>query len=96
MLKKLPSYTKNFFFISGMLFLFWMLFLDSNDMYSQYKLMRKLRDLKKEKAYYLQKIDEVRADREQLLTNEAMLEKFAREKYLMKKENEDLFIIIQE
>ena len=96
MLKKLPSYTRNFFFISGILFLFWMLFLDSNDLYSQYKLMRKLNDLKTEKAYYLQKIEEVKGDREQLLTNEAMLEKFAREKYLMKKESEDLFIIIEE
>lgn len=96
MLKKLPSYTRNFFFISGMFFLFWMLFLDSNDLYSQYKLMRKLNDLKKEKAYYLHKIEEVKADREQLLTNEAMLEKFAREKYLMKKDSEDLFIIVEE
>jgi cell division protein FtsB len=73
-----------------------MLFLDSNDLYSQYKLLRKLNELKKEKAYYLEKIDEVKQNREQLLTNEAMLEKFAREKYLMKKSDEDLFIVIEE
>ena len=96
MLKKIPSYTRNFFFITGILFLFWMLFLDSNDLYSQYKLMRKLNELKKEKVYYLEKIDEVQENREQLLTNEAMLEKFAREKYLMKKGDEDLFIVIEE
>jgi cell division protein FtsB len=96
MLKKLPSYTRNFFFITGVLFLFWMLFLDSNDLYSQYKLMRKLNDLKKEKAYYLEKIKEVEEDREQLLTNQAMLEKFAREKYMMKRNSEDLYIVIEE
>ncbi len=96
MLKKLPPFTKNFFFIAGMLFLFWMLFLDSNDFYTQYKLNGKLKSLEKEKAYYLQKIEEVKKEREQLLTNEEMLEKFAREKYLMKKETEDLYVIVEE
>jgi cell division protein FtsB len=94
--KKLSSYTKNFFIVSGVLFLLWMLFLDSNDIYSQYKLWEKMRALKKEKAYYQEKIDEVKTDREQLLTNEEMLEKFAREKYLMKKEGEDLYILVEE
>jgi cell division protein FtsB len=96
MVKKLSSYTKNFFIVSGVLFLLWMVFLDSNDLYSQYKLWAKMRDLKKEKAYYKEKIEEVQADREQLLTNEEMLEKFAREKYLMKKEGEDLYVLIEE
>jgi cell division protein FtsB len=96
MFKKLLPLTKNFFLIAGMLFLFWMLFLDSNDFYTQYKLNRKLKALENEKAYYLQKIEEVQNEREQLLTNEEMLEKFAREKYLMKKEKEDLFVIVEE
>ncbi len=96
MLKRLPAVTKNFFFIAGTLFLFWMLFLDSNDFYTQYKLNRKLRSLEKEKEYYMKKIEEVKNEREQILTDEEMLEKFAREKYLMKKENEDLFVIVEE
>lgn len=96
MLKKLLSLTKNFFFAAGMLFVFWMLFLDSNDFYTQYKLNKKLHALENEKAYFLQKIEEVQNEREQLLTNEEMLEKFAREKYLMKKEKEDLYVVVEE
>jgi len=53
----------------------------------------KLRALESEKEYYLQKIEEVKKDREELLTNKELLEKFARERYLMKKETEDIFII---
>jgi cell division protein FtsB len=93
MIKKLPPFVKNFYFIVGVVFIFWMLFIDSNDLYSQYKKHRKLRELEHQKAYYAQKIIEVEKDREELLSNSELLEKFAREKYLMKKETEDLYIL---
>lgn len=96
MLKKLPKFTKSFYFITGMLFVFWMLFLDSNDLYTQNRLSRQLKSLKREKEFYQQKIDEVKREREQLLTDTEALEKFAREKYLMKKESEDLYVIVEE
>ena len=96
MLKKLPPFTRNFYFLAGFFLLFWMLFLDSNDLYTQYKMRSKLNTLRNEKAYYLEKIDEVEQDRQQLLTDEALFEKFAREKYLMKKESEDLYVIIED
>jgi cell division protein DivIC len=53
----------------------------------------KLRTLKNEKAYYEEKIKEVEKDRMELMGNKELLEKFGREKYLMKKPNEDIFII---
>lgn len=96
MFKKLPKVTRNFYFIFGMLFLSWMIFLDSNDLYTQYKLSGQLNTLKNEKEFYQQKIEEVKQEREQLLTDSEALEKFAREKYLMKKESEDLYVIVKE
>jgi len=93
---KLPRFTRNFYFIIGFFFLIWMLFIDANDIVTQYKLSNKLKTLEEEKAYYLQKIEEVKEEREELLSNDKLLEKFAREKYLMKKESEDLFIIVEE
>lgn len=96
MFNKLPKITKSFYFITGMLFLFWMLFLDSNDLYTQFKLRNQLKSLENEKEFYQQKIEEVKLEREQLLTDSEALEKFAREKYLMKKESEDLFVIVEE
>jgi cell division protein FtsB len=73
-----------------------MLFIDSNDLYSQYKKQRKLRELEYQKAYYSEKIKEVEKDRQELLSNNELLEKFARERYLMKKETEDLYIVVPE
>lgn len=96
MIKKFPKFTRSFYFISGMLFFFWMLFLDSNDLYTQYKLSRQLKILEQEKEFYEEKIGEVKKEREQLLTDSETLEKFARESYLMKKDSEDLYVIVEE
>jgi len=96
MIKKLPSFTKNFFFLTGFFFLLWMTFFDSNDIYSQYMLTKKLNNLEQEKVYYEEKIVEVKEDREELLSDEALLEKFARENYLMKKPAEDIYVIVEE
>jgi cell division protein DivIC len=93
MLKRLPPLFRNFYFVTGFSFLIWMIFLDSNDLISRFKLGSKLRTLDNEKEYYQEKIADVDKDREELMTDKDLLEKFAREKYLMKKETEDIFII---
>ena len=66
MFKGLLKFTKSFYLIAGMLFLFWMLFLDSNDLYTQYKLKNQLETLSSEKEFYQQKIEEVQQEREKL------------------------------
>jgi cell division protein DivIC len=96
MFKKLPPSFRNFYAITAFCFLVWMIFLDSNDLISRFKLGAKLRNLNREKEYYQAKIADVEKDREELMTNRELLEKFAREKYLMKKETEDIFIIQEE
>jgi len=96
MLKKLPKAFRNFYIVSGLIFLVWMLFLDSNDFLSRYKLSAKLRSLENEREYYQEKIQEVEKDREELMGTRELLEKFAREKYLMKKQTEDIFIVVEE
>jgi len=96
MLKRLPPAFRNFYFVSAVSFLAWMIFLDSNDLISRFKMSSKLRSLEVEKEFYVEKISEVEKDRKELMTNKELLEKFAREKYLMKKESEDLFIIQEE
>lgn len=96
MLKKLPKAFRNFYIVSGLIFFVWMMFLDSNDFLSRYKLSAKLRSLENEKEYYQEKIKEVEKDREELMGTRELLEKFAREKYLMKKQTEDIFIVVEE
>ncbi len=94
MLQRIPSILRNFYFITTVLFLTWMLFVDSNDFITQYQMSRQLREKEEEKEYYLEKIAEVQKDRKELMSNTELLEKFAREKYLMKRPNEDVFIIV--
>jgi cell division protein DivIC len=96
MLKKLPKAFRNFYIVTGLIFLVWMLFLDSNDFLSRYKLSAKLRSLEGEREYYIEKIKEVETDRDELMGTNELLEKFAREKYLMKKKTEDIFIVVEE
>ena len=96
MLKKLPKPLRNFYFISAVLFLCWMLLLDSNNLVARYQLGSKLNSLEDEKEYYEEKIREVKKDRSQLFGDRESVEKFAREKYLMKKESEDIYIIVEE
>lgn len=92
---RIPKIFKNFYFIAGLIFLIWMVFLDNNDLISQLRLSAKYNDLIEEKEYYQEKITEVEIDRQGLLSDQELLEKFARERYLMKKEKEDLFVIVQ-
>jgi cell division protein DivIC len=96
MLNRIPKVFRNFYVLTGLVFFTWMLFLDSNDFISRVKLSSKLRSMENEKAYYEEKIKEVEKDREELFGDKESIEKFAREKYLMKKENEDVFVIVEE
>lgn len=95
MLKRLPPIFRNFYFVTGISFLVWMIFLDSNDLINRFRLSSKLRALENEREYYHEKIQEVEKDRQELMGTPELLEKFAREKYLMKKQSEDIFIIAE-
>lgn len=77
-----------------LIFFIWMLFFDSNDIISQIKLRIELNDLKDQQTFYRTKTQKIRATKEELLNNKAALERFTREKYWMKKDDEDLYIIV--
>ncbi len=73
-----------------------MVFIDSNDILTQYKLNSKLKELERQKEFYLERKDKIQADREELMSNNELLEKFARERYLMKRKTEDLYVVIED
>ncbi len=93
MLKRLPPIFKNFYVMVAACFVVWVLFFDVNDLVNQFFSLRKLQDLEEEKAFYEQKTQEVIEEREEVLSKPHLLEKFAREKYLMKKKTEEVYII---
>ena len=71
-----------------------MIFFDSQDVVTtHFTLRNELNQLEESRTYYLGKIEDTKKELEQLKSDPATLEKYAREKYHMKKDNEDLFII---
>ncbi len=94
-LSSITSMLKNKFLVSVIGFGVWMMFFDRNDIPSQIERFRKLKELKNNTAYYNQKIAAAKAELEKRRTDPAAYERIAREKYYMKKDNEDLFIFDQ-
>src|SRR5215510_14816418 len=93
LLNHIPAWLRNKYLISFAAFSAIMLFLDQNDLFTQRARVRELQNLRKSKAFYTRQIASERKELEQLKSNPATLEKTAREKYLMKRDNEDLFLI---
>lgn len=96
LLQHIPSWLKNKYLLAIVAFIIWMLFFDDRDIYITYFRQRhELKALEESKQYYELQIASTKKELDQLKINTATLEKYAREKYLMKRDNEDLFIIEQ-
>lgn len=93
LLTHIPAWLKNKFFIAIAVFAAIMLFFDKNDVFTQSDRSRQLQDLLQSKQYYTDQINTERKELEKMKINPGTLEQYAREKYLMKRDNEDLFII---
>jgi cell division protein FtsB len=81
------------YLITGIAFAIWMMFFDRNDIPLQLNRMRELNKLKQSEKNMTLLINDTRKESELLKTNPETLEKYARERYLMKKDNEDLYIV---
>lgn len=92
---RIPAVFKNPYFIAIVLFSVWMTFFDNNDLITQYRRHRELSALNEKKAFYLQQIAITDEEYRELTTNPATQEKFAREHYHMKRDNEDVFVIVE-
>jgi len=93
-IEKIPPFFRNRYLLTIIVFVIWVVLLDSNNLLSQYKEMKNLKKLRVEKEYYVKRIEEDKRKLHELKTDDQNLEKFAREQYRMKKPDEDLFIIL--
>lgn len=96
MSQRLLKIFRNKYFVAAFAFLIWIAVFDENNLYERFQLARGLKQLEKDKKYYQEQIEEDAARLEELQTNDENLEKFAREQYLMRKDDEDVFIIVRE
>ena len=93
-LTHIPSWLKNKYFLTAAGFAIWLLFIDDRDLVTtHFRHKEELKKLKKRKKYYEQQIAATKSELEKLKSDPTLLEKYAREKYLMKRDNEDVFLV---
>ena len=93
---EIPSLFRNKYFLVLLAMLVWLLFFDNHNLIQQWRMQRQLNQLRRERDFYR---EEIRRDSlliDQLKSEPVALERYARERYLMKKEGEDVFVIIDE
>lgn len=87
------AWMKNKYLLAGVFFLVWMLFFDPKDVGAGLNRWHKYKELQESEKKLMGEIGNTKAELNQLKNNARTIEKYAREKYMMKKDNEDLFII---
>lgn len=87
---------KNFYIATFVVWLIWILFLDNNNIRVVMSNRMKMKELEKEKTILQGKIKDVKKERNEVFGNPKMLEKWAREKFMMRKPNEEVYVIVDE
>ena len=95
MLERIPPYLKNKYSLTLIAFMFWLTFFDQNNWIMQFQNKWDLWELEDEKEYYRAEIESTKEDLKELTSDLNNLERFAREKYLMKRDNEEVFVFVK-
>ncbi len=95
LLRRIPHFLINKYLLTGAGFAVWMIFFDRNDLFTQHERGKELSALEKSKEYYSGQIAKERKSLEELQNNPAAIEKYAREQYGMKRDNEDVFVVMK-
>ena len=94
--QNIPSFLKNKYAITLMVFFVWLTLFDQNSFLFRHKLSSRISKLEKQKELYEIQIKKNKEKIKELQSSTENLEKFAREEYLMKKENEVIFVVKEE
>ncbi len=86
----------HFYSLTGGGLLIWVSYFDGSSLWAQIQLRSKLSDLREQQEYYEKELKKVKIEEREVMGTKEAMEKFAREKYLMKKNGETIFIIVDE
>jgi cell division protein DivIC len=92
---KIPRFIKNKYFLVFVVFIGWILFIDRNNILNQLGLRSDLHKLQKEKQFYLEETTKDSIELQRLMNDSMEAEKLGREKYMMKRDSEDIFLIVR-
>ncbi len=90
----LPGPLRNRYGITALALIAWVALFDHNDLWSNWKNQRELGRMQEQKEWFAMEIDRTREQLHELNSDQRLLEKFARERYLMKRENEEIFVLV--
>jgi cell division protein FtsB len=95
-LAKILSYFRNFYVVVGVLAAVWILFFDRYNFVDRLQTQLRIKDLRDDLEFYRAERDNIEETRNMMESDLGEIERFAREKYMMKRDNEDLFLIAKE
>ena len=93
---KIWPWLKNKYVLTISVFAIWILFFDQYNMVDRMNMSGEIRQLEADREYYMEQIQKDSTRLHELTTNQENLEKYAREQFLMKQKNEDVFVVIEE
>ena len=94
--QQIPEILRNKYVLCLAFFIIWMFFFDRNSFVSQIQYKIQLSELGDKIEYYNSEISDVRKDYDALFSDQASIDQFAREKFWMKKPNEEIFLIVED
>ncbi|WP_333625605.1 septum formation initiator family protein [Sphingobacterium siyangense] len=92
-MQRLWSLIRNKYLLAALAFLVWMLFFDRNDFATQYNYQKQKANLESERSFYLKENAAIIKTINDIRSNPQEVQRIAREKYKMKKDNEDIYVI---
>ena len=96
LLRHIPRPLRNRYGITVLAFIAWVALFDRNDLWTNWKNQRQLGRMQEQQSWYAEEIARTREQLHELHSDKRLLEKFARERYLMKRDNEDIFVLVPE
>ncbi len=93
---KIPPFLRNKYFLVFLAVLVWLVFFDTHSFIQQWRMRQHLKELRIERNFYIEEIKRDSLAIEELTGDPDALERYAREKYLMKREGEDVYVIVDE
>jgi|688.fasta_scaffold83473_6 hypothetical protein len=92
----IPYSWNNKYKITIILFIIWVVFIDNNSFITLYSRYKQINEINKQISFYKVELSKTEEEYKALFNKKTYFEKFVRERYFLKKENEDLFIFSQE
>ena len=96
LLDRIPDRLRNRYGLAMLVLVAWITFFDQSDLWTTWKNRRELSRMREQKAWYATEIERTKEQLHELSSDQQLLEKFARERYLMKRDDEDIFVLVPE